>query len=474
MPKLVILIATLGLIIFLAVSLTFNFKDKLFSSLFPKPASLATGSGFRGVYESLASSASNTFNYFDKWDQQELVQEEISERLNNFKKAGFSDIFLYLPNRYAEAVRNPDEWGVNAPDPNKKCQVKPTWPYCQLATWDGLKFYIDSARDMGFKVHLHYSANYGKGAHASTERFSHPEWRVKYKDGLIDEFGLDFAYQEMQDYEKDVLVWLADTYRPDGIHIEEPYYTSNYATSALVEPLPLRPNNPAQRVVPPPPDYQEIPYNEQFWQKMKEKYPDRGYPDVVPTSDYCAGDPSNPGCVPCDSPPAGVPANNTNQYCQRRIDMHELKKEIINKFLTDVKSAIKDKYQEVQFSVTAVGYRVDPSVQYTSEGFDIAYWLNQIGIDFYSPQIYTECNDKSAVTPENCMSDFETKVKRFTDLWPNPKIKVLVRPLYKPPLYLPDPSPSPYNVKWLDELNYLDETEREWGLFDELSLRDED
>lgn len=157
------------------------------------------------------------------WDHLQDIPEtetegvaEIKQRVARLKAAGFNAVFLWTVSRYVDAIRDPAKYGSTFP----------------LASWDAIRKYMELARAEGFEVYLWYSVSAYKETFRATELEAHPEWAVADLVGGTGYPQVDIAHDEARAFEVEIVRFLTERYRPDGIQLEEPYYAVPTPTSS--------------------------------------------------------------------------------------------------------------------------------------------------------------------------------------------------------------------------------------------------
>jgi hypothetical protein len=126
--------------------------------------------------------------------------------MSQYHQAGINTLFLWMTNRYFEGILQPDTYGDS------------------LTLWDPYGYAIQKAREYGISPFIWYAPNNYKEPDRATELIEHPQWVPLFRDLVPQPGELDFAYDDMQHYEKNIILKMVERYHPDGVLLEEPYY----------------------------------------------------------------------------------------------------------------------------------------------------------------------------------------------------------------------------------------------------------
>lgn len=214
------------------------------------------------------------------------------------------------------------------------------------AAWDMFGRYMEEVRAAGMTVSVWYSPMILKEAERAHELVEHPEWELKSFDLEVPKT-VDLASDEARGYQVELIAAIADRYHPDIIELEEPYYHE------LVAGTPITPTNAT------------------FAQRFMTRF---GYP-------------------PTTSRPT------------RPADVATLKREILNQFFAEVRTA-------VLAADPAVAIHANIATQYATRapllttGFDLPTLRKERLLDGFVPQLYYT----TSTNFEDDLAGFESQV----------------------------------------------------------------
>jgi len=329
--------------------------------------------------------------------------KNINAVVDDLQKAKINRVFLWVTSRYVETERNPAVWGPRSPDPVRACHSGA----CLMATWHAMREFVSAAHARHINVDVWYSPNDYKPTHdllgqpPAPERIDHPEWQVAYRDGELHDFEIDYASDEMQRYELGVIDYLLATTHADGIQIEEPLYQADRpATSSAAD--------------------SEISYSSSFVAKFIDRF--------------------------------GQDPRQVAEL-QRRADMATLKRELITRFLSSVRTMLKSKYASALVSVSS---RESPPTasdfvtpDFEHEGADYLGWIRNGLLDYIAPEDYY-----TAVGPFTTVTH-----QQFALLGAAFRQHIIVG------IAAPSRRGQPWNQHWLDFVSAEESQNVSWSIF---------
>ena len=126
-------------------------------------------------------------------------------------------IVMYVGSEYFEAVRDPAKAG---------------WD--KRASWNMLEYAINKAHEKNIQLHIALSINIMGLPTRAESRLWGTKYNIVNRSGMVDDVRIDPAFKEVQDYEVNLIGFIANHYPTlDGIHIEEPFYTGESYSTAM-------------------------------------------------------------------------------------------------------------------------------------------------------------------------------------------------------------------------------------------------
>ena len=152
-----------------------------------------------------------------EWGMQFSTKEKIDQVMNDVSYMNGDAIIMYVGSEYFEAVRDP---------------AKKSWDY--RASWNMLEYAITKAHEKNIQLHVFLPVNSIIPVRAESRLWGN-KYNVQTFKGDKDPVRLDVAFNEVQDYEIGLLGFIAKHYPTlDGIHIEEPFYTTQSYSPPIV------------------------------------------------------------------------------------------------------------------------------------------------------------------------------------------------------------------------------------------------
>ena len=145
------------------------------------------------------------------------TKESIDQVVDNLSYMNVDNLIMYVGSEYFEAVRDPS---------------KASWD--TRASWDMLEYAITKAHEKNIQVHLTHSINIMGLPTRAESRLWGTKYNTVSRSGVVDNVRIDPAFKEVQDYEVNLIGFIANHYPTlDGIFIEEPFYTGRSYSTAM-------------------------------------------------------------------------------------------------------------------------------------------------------------------------------------------------------------------------------------------------
>lgn len=156
--------------------------------------------------------------YVNEWYNTFGSKENIDIVIDNAIYMNCDAIFMYVGSEYYEAVRDP----VN----------KGSWD--SRAPWNMLEYAINKAHSENIQLHVWMPINIINSPIRAEYRLFGTEYNQAYRNGAVHNSRIDHAFIPAQDYAVGLAGFIAGHYpNLDGIHYEEPYYTSRSYSTAM-------------------------------------------------------------------------------------------------------------------------------------------------------------------------------------------------------------------------------------------------
>ncbi|MFZ3167205.1 MAG: hypothetical protein WA130_06285 [Candidatus Methanoperedens sp.] len=154
-----------------------------------------------------------------EWGGTFSTKASIDNMINETVYMNSDAIMMSVGSEYFEAVRDP---------------TKANWD--SRASWNMLEYTINKAHAKHIQVHVVIAVN----SVGLTTRAEYKLWSNKYNivtiSGVKDKVRLDMAYPTVATYEIGLITFIAKHYPTlDGIHIEEPFYTTQSYSPPIVD-----------------------------------------------------------------------------------------------------------------------------------------------------------------------------------------------------------------------------------------------
>ena len=154
----------------------------------------------------------------NEWSMQFSTKANIDQVINDVSYMNGDAIAMYIGSEYFEAVRDP---------------AKADWD--KRASWNMLEYAITKAHEKNIQLHVTLSINSMLPVRAESRLFG-TRYNVVDRYGTVDPVRIDHAFTPIQDYEADLIGFIAGHYPAlNGINIEEPFYTTQSYSTAMRE-----------------------------------------------------------------------------------------------------------------------------------------------------------------------------------------------------------------------------------------------